>query len=163
MSVEADSVRLGLRRKGRGIRMRKTERGICIFTLCGIILTGCAGTGYDREVKTDAAYIMSEKEYGKFDWPKSELASLIPEPEFDSGRVEWETDYGFAVSVEEIPEQEFNKYAAACYQKGFNVNYRKGSAFFYADNKEGCHLILKARENDIMYVRLEREHRHRNG
>lgn len=135
--------------------MRKTRRTVAAFIVCTMIITGCAGPQYGRVHKSAAAEVMFEKGYQESYWPKSELASLLPEPEFDLGRVEWETDYGFAVLIAEIPEREFNKYVAACYQKGFNVNYQKGNTFFYADNKEGYHLFLKAQENNVMYVRLD--------
>lgn len=141
--------------KGRGIRMRKIRKGVCIIVLWGMIFTGCASSGGGKSVPSNAMGILWGKDYEKSYWPENEMASLIPEPEFDLGRVEWESEYGFAVSVAEIHEGEFNKYAAACYQKGFNINYQKGSAFFCADNKEGYHLILKTRENDIMYVRMD--------
>lgn len=143
--------------------MRKIRRVVYVFAVWGMIFTGCASTRDGEGIWRNGTGIMLEKEYEESYWPKSEMASLLPEPEFDLGRVEWESDYGFAVSVAEIPEREFNKYVAACFQKGFNVNYQKGNAFFYADNKEGYHLILKARENNIMYVRLDGPKHYGNG
>ncbi len=143
--------------------MRKIRKAAYIFAVLGVIFTGCAGYGSGKGALGSRMGILPEKEYEKSYWPKSEMASLIPEPEFDLGRVEWESDYGFAVSVAEIPEQDFNKYVRACYQKGFNVNYQKGIAFFCADNKEGYHLILKGGENNIMYVRLDGPEHYGNG
>lgn len=90
--------------KGRGIRMRKIRKGVCIIVLWGMIFTGCASSGGGKSVPSNAMGILWGKDYEKSYWPENEMASLIPEPEFDLGRVEWESEYGFAVSVAEIHE-----------------------------------------------------------
>lgn len=136
------------------MNVKKTVRIISFFVVLGMVFAGCGYREYD-DFQAAEIEIMLDKGYREIDWPESKMAALIPKPKFDFGIVEWETAHSFAVSVAEVSEKEFNEYIAACYQKGFNVNYWKGSGSFYADNEEGYHLIVKTKENNVMYVRLD--------
>lgn len=137
----------------QGNKMKKTAAAVWALAVCGMLLSGCKSRRYP-DIQAAEVKIISDKEYGEFSWPESEIASLIPKPEADFGRVEWETDYGFSVLIAEMTEKEFNEYTAECYRKGFNVNYRKGNDIFYADNKDGCHLTIKAQKDNVMCVKI---------
>lgn len=93
--------------------------------------------------------------YTEFTWPKSEIAKLIPEPESHIGHIEWEAEYGFVIYVAETDQQAFAKYVDACWDRGFNVDYRRDDTYFYADNADGYHVSLRLDDNDVMFIRLD--------
>lgn len=129
---------------------------MCLTIIYGLCLVGCGNAELvNTDSNTDVTETVSEEMYGELSWPKSDIAALIPIPKSNIGKVEWEASYGFVVYVAETSIQEFMAYADACYDQGFNVNYRRGDDYFYADNESGYHLSLNMRDNDVMFVRMD--------
>lgn len=88
-------------------------------------------------------------------WPSSKIAGLLPVPESNIGKVEWEASYGFVVYVGETSEDDYNDYVNACAENGFTEDYQKGDDFYYADNIDGYHLSLRYEGNDTMFIRMD--------
>lgn len=115
--------------------------------------------------KLDLTYYKSNKELsinleapmemGTLNWPKSDIAALLPVPESTTGTVEWEASYGFVVYVGNTPIEKFNAYADLCSEMGFSVDYRRGDDYYYADNIDGYHLSLRYEGNNILFVRID--------
>ncbi len=91
----------------------------------------------------------------KFTWPKSEIAKLIPQSKSNIGKIEWEHDYGFVIYVGNTTQNEFQDYADACADAGFTADYSKGDTYYRANNKDGYHLSLEYKGNNIMSIRLD--------
>lgn len=91
----------------------------------------------DMQVDLDAP-----KAVGEFKWPTGAIAGLMPVPQSNIGKVEWEADYGFVIYVGNIIVDDFNAYVDACIEKGFDVDYRRGDTYYYADNTEGYRFFL---------------------
>lgn len=139
--------------------MKKTIIILCICIICGIVFNGCGRERSDSiditDLITETDETSPEETFAEFTWPKSEIASLIPVPKSNIGKIEWEASYGFVIYVSETSEEDFNSYADSCYDVGFNIDYRRGSDYFYADNENGYHLSLNLDEDNIMFVRLD--------
>ena len=83
-----------------------------------------------------------KKKLTNYKWPSSDMASLISKPNSNIGIIEWETSKGFVAYIGEISKEEFDDYVENCSLKGFSVDYRKGSDYYYASNKDGYKLSL---------------------
>ena len=93
-----------------------------------LLLPALAGCGGEAEISVPTD---TPPAYEEFDWPKSEIAALIPRPESSIGHVDWEASYGFY------------------------VDYRAGDDYFYAFNPDGYDLSLRWKEGDVMSIRLD--------
>ena len=105
----------------------------------------------DMQVDLDAPKVV-----GEFKWPTSEIAGLMPVPQSNIGKVEWEADYGFVIYVGNTTVDDFNAYVDACIEKGFDVDYRRGDTYYYADNAEGYHVSVKYEGFNTMFVRIDK-------
>lgn len=91
----------------------------------------------------------------EFEWPRSEIAKLIPVPNSNVGSISFDGSYGFCIYVGNTTKEEYNQYVNACYDSGFDIDYRKGDDFFYADNVDGYHLSLSYEGYNTMFIRLD--------
>ena len=85
-------------------------------------------------------------------WPGNEAARRVPKPASGKGKLAWEHEDSLCADVYDTSKEEFQKYADACFAKGFNVDYSRGDTYLYADDKDGYHLILSYKSNDTMYI-----------
>lgn len=95
--------------------------------------------------------------FGDLEWPKSDIAGLLPVPKSTIGHIEWEASYGFVINVGETSSEEYKAYVDACVDNGFDVDFREGDDFYYANNENGYHLSLKYEEtgDNIMWIRID--------
>ena len=108
------------------------------------------GTGTDsiEYVNSDSSIEMTALE-----WPTSDIGKLIPTPQSNVGNVSWEHSDGFSIYVGETSRDDYDAYVKECVKRGFDVDYRKGNNYYYADNKDGFSLSLNY-DNDVMHVRI---------
>ncbi|MBR1703360.1 MAG: zinc-ribbon domain-containing protein [Lachnospiraceae bacterium] len=92
----------------------------------------------------------------EFTWPKNDIAKLIPHPQSNVGKIEWERDDGFVIYVANTTKEDFVAYAESCADAGFTVNYNKGDTYYSADNSDGYHVDLKYEGNSTMSVRIDK-------
>lgn len=104
----------------------------------------------DMWITVDAPISMST-----FDWPNSDIAKLLPEPDSNYGKIEWEAEYGFVIYVGNTTKAEYKDYVDAVYALGFTVDYNKGDDYFYADNADGYSVNLKYEGFNTMFVRID--------
>ena len=113
-------------------------------------------TSYYKSSKSMHIDLDAPKITGTFQWPNSEIAKLIPQPKSTEGKIEWETEDGFLIYVGKTTLKDFNEYVDLCSEQGFNVDYRRGDKYYYADNKKKYHLSIKYEGNNTMFLRLDR-------
>ncbi len=104
----------------------------------------------DMWITVDAPIPMSV-----FDWPDSDIAKLLPEPESSYGKIEWEAEHGFVIYVGNTTKLEYKDYVDAVYALGFTVDYDKGDDYFYANNADGYSVSLKYEGFNTMFVRID--------
>ncbi len=91
-------------------------------------------------------------------WPKSEIAKMIPVPGTTNIDISWERESGFYLEVKGYSPNSFKAYSNACWDKGFTLDYEKGDTYFRAYHPDGFYLNLSFRGN-VMSVRLEKKNK----
>ena len=91
-------------------------------------------------------------EFTEFQWPKSEVANLLPIPESNIGNISWETSNGFLIYVGETSKAQYNAYVDECWEKGFTIDYSKDDNYFWARNEDGYTISLSYESNNIMWI-----------
>lgn len=95
------------------------------------------------------------EELGILNWPNSDLAKLIPEPNSTTGKVARESSDGFYIYVGETSIEDFNSYADDCGEVGFNVDYEKGDKYYRAYDETGNYVSLVYSGNNVMTVEMK--------
>lgn len=93
-------------------------------------------------------------EMGTLNWPKSEIASLLPIPESIVGKVSTDTAEGCYIYVGETSIDDFNAYADECSDYGFSVDYERGDKFYNAQDEAGNVLSLSYQGNNVMVIQI---------
>ena len=88
-------------------------------------------------------------------WPKSDIAKLIPQPESLYGKIIWEADYGFVIYIGNTTLSQYSDYVDAVWDAGFNLNYKRGSDYFWADNVDGHRVKVSYEGFNIMRISLD--------
>lgn len=96
-----------------------------------------------------------EMVFSEFQWPKSEIATLISEPKSNIGHIEWEASDGFVIYVSETSKEDYDTYVDDCWDKGFTQDYSKGDDYFWADNENGYQVTVRFEENNVMFIRMD--------
>ncbi len=89
------------------------------------------------------------------EWPNSDIAKLIPQPESLYGNISWQHDYGFVIYVGNTSLADYQKYVNSVYNIGFNVDYSKGDTYFWADNADGYHVNISYEGFNTMFLRID--------
>ncbi len=92
-----------------------------------------------------------------YKWPNNELGNSLPQPDSKIGVELWETSDGFVIYVGQMDKNKYDEYVEKCSKAGFNINYRRGSDYYYADNKDGYSLSLKYEGDDILFIRMDKK------
>lgn len=100
--------------------------------------------------------LQAPMELGTLNWPKSDLASLLPLPEPTVGKVDADTTDYCIIYVGEMPIEQFNAYADRCADAGFAADYERGDKYYRADDQNGNHLSLSYEGNQIVRIELHK-------
>lgn len=95
-------------------------------------------------------------EMGILNWPKSEIANLLPMPKSKVGKVSTDTVDGCYLYVGETSMDDFNTYADECSNCGFSVDYERGDKFYNAKDKDGNKLSLSYQGNNVMVIQISK-------
>lgn len=94
-------------------------------------------------------------EMGSYTWPNNNLGKLIPVPESTVGKMSWEYDNSFLLSVGETSEEDFADYVNACSDAGFVVDYEKGDTYYRAYDEAGNYISLTYEGNNVMTIQAK--------
>lgn len=95
-------------------------------------------------------------EMGTLNWPKSEIARLLPMPKSMVGKVSTDTADGCYIYVGETSIDDFNAYADECSEQGFSVDYERGDKFYNAKDENGNKLSLSYQGNNVMVIQIRK-------
>lgn len=87
-------------------------------------------------------------------WPSSAAGKRIPAPKSTTGKIDYEYSDSLTVFVGETSIEDFNEYAEACYNQGFNVDYFKYDGYFSAKDSDGWSLSIEHVGNKTMRIDL---------
>lgn len=77
-----------------------------------------------------------------FEWQTNGLFSLLPVPNTTNGKITSETEKQIQFELYNVSLDDFNKYAKACRENGFNVDVTKNDDVFYAKTTDGYDLAF---------------------
>lgn len=112
---------------------------------------GLSVSYYDESMDIE---LEAPTEMGTLNWPKSEIASLLPMPKSTVGKVSADTADGCDIYVGETSIDDFNAYADECSDYGFSVNYERGDKFYNAKDENGNKLSLSYQGNNVMIIQI---------
>lgn len=120
-----------------------------IFFVLGSTVPGCM-----RQIET-AQQEAERHTYSEFAWPSSEYGQMLPKPESNIGRIDYEQSYGFSIQVSNTDQDHFDAYVRACKEKGFAGDYADGGYYYHALNDAGYALTLSYdQDDDVMTIRI---------
>jgi len=133
--------------------MKKKLLAMAMVACLSIGVIGC-GSNSAVPVTTESE---TEEQYSEMIWPQHGIGKEVPVPDKDPliGKVNWEYDDSFVLSVANMTKDDFNAYSNTCYDAGFNVDYRKVDGCYQANNSDGYHLYLRLDDGDVMFVRVD--------
>lgn len=145
--------------------MKKFKR--FVVTVLGLVIAygaGRAGIGAPtKDAKKEVVNTLieteteseTEKVYGEFTWPKSDIAKLIPSAKSNIGEVSWENNDGFVIYVANTTDEDYKAYVDSCWEAGFVNNYQRTDKAFWGDNADGYTVEVRKQDNNIMFIRLD--------
>lgn len=133
--------------------MKKRLLVMAMIACLSIGVIGC-GSNSVVPITTESE---TEEQYSEMIWPQHGIGKEVPVPDKDPliGKVNWEYDNSFVLSVANMTKDDFEAYSDTCYDAGFNVDYRKVDGCYQANNSEGYHLYLRLDDGDVMFVRVD--------
>ena len=133
--------------------MKKRLLVMAMIACLSISVIGC-GSNSVVPITTESE---TEEQYSEMIWPQHGIGKEVPVPDKDPliGKVNWEYDNSFVLSVANMTKDDFEAYSDTCYDAGFNVDYRKVDGCYQANNSEGYHLYLRLDDGDVMFVRVD--------
>lgn len=111
---------------------------------------------YDEQDKELSIQLDAPIEMETLIWPNSEIASLLPVPDSDIGKIEIESPDYFSLYVAGMSKDDYNAYINECYEKGFSLDYYKGNGYYYGNNKEGYEVHVQYEGNNVVYIRIKK-------
>ncbi len=91
-----------------------------------------------------------------YEWPKNEFTQIIPKPDIEYGKISSEYTKQFQFELYKVSAEQFNEYAKACREAGFDVDITKNDSVYYADNAEGYDLnIFYYEDKKEMHVSID--------
>lgn len=104
---------------------------IVIFMLIAVLVVGCG------------------KASGP--WLKGSLKDYIPKPDKGTIEIRTEMDTLAIVYVKDISREDFEKYAEACYDKGYTEKYQQ-TKYLFIGIKDGWKVMVTFHEDDKEYI-----------
>lgn len=121
--------------------MKKLISGVLALVMA-LSLVGCGGK------EAEETYV----------WPQNEAGSLIDPPESKNGKLVWENNDGFGITINKVKQADYEAYLKKCTEKGFDVDYTKTDHSYYASNGNGYKLsLIYFNDDKELKIYLEKE------
>lgn len=133
-------------------QMTKTKFGkVLALTLAlMLVLFGLSACG-----KKSADNTADSDEYGEYEWPRSEIAKLLPQPKSTTGKLNWDNSTGFNIDIAKTTKGQYKDYVNACCDNDFTVDYSKGDDYYRAKDQNGYNLSLNYDdEENVMTISI---------
>lgn len=109
--------------------------------------------------KSQREYEAKEKAelHNTLNWPtNTTVAKLLPKPDSDVGRINWEHDDSISVDIPDVSTDDLNSYATKCSDVGFNIDFSKSDTHYSADNADGYHVSLYLDSKNVLSIGLSK-------
>lgn len=87
-------------------------------------------------------------------WPESEMARLLPQPQSKLGRIDKDDNTGLLVYIGDTTIEEYHDYVSLCKEKGFNIDVNESEKQFYAKNSDSNKLTVNYEGNNVILIDL---------
>lgn len=88
-------------------------------------------------------------------FPKKGLATLLPTPQSNMGEICWDNSSSVYIYIGNMSLSDYDDYVTECSKKGFDIDYQKGTDYYYADDINGNRLNLNYYiDSNIMAIQI---------
>lgn len=137
--------------KGFIIEADKAENIYAAFNKDGYKLD----LSYENGGKKMCIDVEAPMKLGEIKWSESEIAKLLPVPEFEFGKIEKDDVSEFSLYFSGISYDSYTKYVNECSQNGFNVDSTKTEKAFSTKNSDDYSLTVDYKGNSIVYLSIK--------
>ncbi|MCD7708539.1 MAG: zinc ribbon domain-containing protein, partial [Clostridiales bacterium] len=125
--------------------------GIVIVILSIIFLASCSASSGSSSSSSN--YTDETDYYVQLDLPSSGIVTMLPELDFEYGKVTFETSEDIQIEIYQVSQDDFDSYVKFCRESGFDVDITKDDDIFYSENAEGYALdIFFDNETSVMEI-----------
>lgn len=110
---------------------------------------------YENEYKKMCIDVEAPMKLGEIKWSETEIAKLLPIPEFDLGKIEKDDVSEYSVYLSGISYDNYVKYVDECSRNGFNTDSTKDEKTFSAKNSDDYSLNVEYEGNSIIYISIK--------
>ena len=89
------------------------------------------------------------------EWPNSDIAKLVPQPQSTYGKINWQNEKGFVIYIGNITFDSYKEYVNLVHNSGFNVDISEGDTYFRADNAERYHISIEYIGFSTIMIRVD--------
>ncbi len=90
----------------------------------------------------------------KYTWPTMGLATLLPKPKSDYGKITTDSEDSFVAHIGKTTQQDFGEYINKVVEKGFTIDYSKSDKRYSAKDSKGNELVLYYEGFNTMEIHL---------
>ena len=98
--------------------------------------------------------IEAPKVNGDLIWPTIGLATIIPKPDSNKGKISIDSSSQFVAYVGEISYEEYNDYVQQCIKCGFDIDHSKSDEVYSAKLNDGTSLRVEYEGFNTMYISM---------
>jgi hypothetical protein len=122
--------------------MKKRKKKHILLIIVGIIVALIIISNISASIKKRNAQKVT------YAWPTSGIATLLPEPNTQYGKIESDSVSYFSIELYSVSSSDFDDYVSRCKNSGFTVDYNGSDAHYYADDESGNSLSIIYQSDD---------------
>lgn len=111
---------------------------------------------YENDEKKMCIDLEAPMKLGEIKWSETEIAKLLPIPEFDLGKIEKDDVSKYSVYLSGVSYDNYVKYVDECSRNGFNTDSIKDEKTFSAKNADDYSLTVEYEGNSIIYISIKK-------
>lgn len=110
------------------------------------------GNSKTNDVSSESNLTQDLNDYSDIEWPDSTVASMIPKPKSNIGKITLDSDDTIMVEIANISDEDFNNYIDECKDIGYVNDYMKTDYMYTASNDNGYEIILSMYDDHVMSI-----------
>lgn len=129
----------------------RSDREYDAYNASGFHLT----ISYNDRNNEMTIHLVTPPNFDVFQWPRSEIAALLPIPESNIGSISTDRADRFSVHVGETTREQYNAYVDAVMDRGFIIDFSRSDDSFRGRNEAGFAVRLSFERNNTMWITIE--------
>ena len=95
------------------------------------------------------------KSYDSFDWPTTGLATVLPIPKSNVGKIEKNDENSCSIYISQMTFDDYKQYVNECSKNGFNVETLSDKKFYSAKNADGYKIYVEYEGNNVICIKID--------